>query len=219
MSVRTVSLNEITVNTKPTHIIIYQENKSVEGGNDPGMSILETEVTTLKARLTELEGLVETLTRKCNVKESCKSPFFHAQISGPIGIDVERLEPTSAIFESLVKSVRSTPALAPLPSPSKMPEEEEVEEGVAQETLEEAHEEGVEEESEEGVEEETVEETHEEEAEKEEGAMELVEFEYKGVTYYRDEENQVYQKDEDGDLDDTPIGVWNETKQKVLKYK
>ena len=46
-----------------------------------------------------------------------------------------------------------------------------------------------------------------EEAEEEEEAMELEEFEYKGVTYYRDAENQVYQKDEDGDLDDTPIGV------------
>ena len=51
-----------------------------------------------------------------------------------------------------------------------------------------------------------------------EEAMELEEFEWKGVTYYRDSENQVYQKDEDGDLDDTPIGVWNEEKKKVLKY-
>ena len=52
----------------------------------------------------------------------------------------------------------------------------------------------------------------------EEEAMELTEFEYKGATYYRDAENQVYQKDDDGDLDDDPIGVWNESKQKLLKY-
>jgi hypothetical protein len=44
------------------------------------------------------------------------------------------------------------------------------------------------------------------------------EFEYKGHTYYRDEDNLVYQKDEDGDLIDEAVGVWNEEKQKVLKY-
>ena len=58
----------------------------------------------------------------------------------------------------------------------------------------------------------------EQEEEEVEDAMELTEFEYKGATYYRDAENQVYQKDDDGDLDDDPIGVWNEAKQKVLKY-
>ena len=54
--------------------------------------------------------------------------------------------------------------------------------------------------------------------EEEEEALELEEFEYKGVTYYKDSENQVYQKDSDGDLDDTPIGIWNTTKQKIQKY-
>jgi hypothetical protein len=38
------------------------------------------------------------------------------------------------------------------------------------------------------------------------------------VTYFKDPENQVYQVDADGDLDDSPIGIWNEEKQKVLKY-
>jgi hypothetical protein len=58
----------------------------------------------------------------------------------------------------------------------------------------------------------------EEEQEEEEEALELEEFEYKGVTYFRDSENQVYQVDVDGDLDDTPIGVWSVEKGKVLKY-
>ncbi len=63
------------------------------------------------------------------------------------------------------------------------------------------------------------EEVEEEEAEEEvEEALELDEFEYKGVTYFRDSENQVYQVDVDGDLDDTPIGVWSVEKAKVLKY-
>jgi hypothetical protein len=57
-----------------------------------------------------------------------------------------------------------------------------------------------------------------EEEEEEEEALELDEFEYKGVTYFRDSENQVYQVDVDGDLDDTPIGVWSVEKAKVLKY-
>jgi hypothetical protein len=59
----------------------------------------------------------------------------------------------------------------------------------------------------------------EEEAEVEEQALELTEFEYKGVTYFRDPENQVYQVDSDGDLDDTPIGLWSEEKQKVLRFR
>ena len=52
----------------------------------------------------------------------------------------------------------------------------------------------------------------------EEETSELQEFEYKGETYYKDAENLVYKMDEDGDLDDEPIGIWNEEKKKVLKY-
>jgi len=75
------------------------------------------------------------------------------------------------------------------------------------------------EEAEEEVEvEEEVEEEEVEEEEEAEEALELDEFEYKGVTYFRDTENQVYQVGEDGDLDDSPIGIWSEEKQKVLKY-
>ena len=49
--------------------------------------------------------------------------------------------------------------------------------------------------------------------------MELEQFEYKGVTYYKNSsDNQVYQLDTDGDIDDTPIGVWSDEKQKLLKY-
>jgi hypothetical protein len=62
------------------------------------------------------------------------------------------------------------------------------------------------------------EEVVEEEEEEEEEVLELSEFEWKGVSYYRDKENLVYQKDGD-DLEDTPIGVWSEEKQKLLRYK
>jgi len=61
------------------------------------------------------------------------------------------------------------------------------------------------------------EEVVEEEVVEEEEEEALVEFEYKGVTLYRDSENKVYQKDDEGELIDTPIGRWSEEKKKILK--
>jgi len=87
-------------------------------------------------------------------------------------------------------------------------EEEQVEEQVEQE--EEQVEEQVEQEEEQEVE-------QEEEQEEEQEA--LTEFEYKGMVLYRDAENKVYQIDDEGELVDTPIGIWNEVKQKVLAIK
>ena len=51
----------------------------------------------------------------------------------------------------------------------------------------------------------------------------LKRFEWKdksGVlkTYWKDAQNQVYEEDEDGDLNDSPIGIWNEAKQKLQRY-
>jgi hypothetical protein len=92
-------------------------------------------------------------------------------------------------------------------------EEEEVE---VEEEVEEEVEAEVEEEIEEEVEEEV---EAEAEAEAEEEAVELEEFEYKGSTYYRDGENNVFMTDEDGELLDTPIGTWNEVKQRIVTSK
>ena len=39
------------------------------------------------------------------------------------------------------------------------------------------------------------------------------------MVLYRDSENKVYQIDEEGELIDKPIGIWNEVKQKVLAIK
>ena len=55
-------------------------------------------------------------------------------------------------------------------------------------------------------------------ADAEEGAEELEDFEYKGTTYWKDSQNQVYITDESGDLVDQPYGVWSDEKKKVLKY-
>jgi hypothetical protein len=64
---------------------------------------------------------------------------------------------------------------------------------------------------EEVLEEEVLEEEEEEEAQE----VELEEFIYKKKTYYKDAENQVYQMDSDGNLDDSPIGIWNEQTQRI----
>ena len=58
-----------------------------------------------------------------------------------------------------------------------------------------------------------------EEAEAEEDAEELEEFEYKGSTYYRDGESNVFMADEDGELIPTPIGVWSEVKKRIIIKK
>ena len=68
---------------------------------------------------------------------------------------------------------------------------------------------------EEVLEEEVLEEEEEEEVEEEAQEVELEEFIYKKKTYYKDGENQVYQMDSDGNLDDSPIGVWNEQTQRI----
>ena len=63
------------------------------------------------------------------------------------------------------------------------------------------------------------EETLVEEVEEEEEAEELEEFEYKGATYYRDGEKNVFMTDEDGELIPTPIGVWSEVKKRIIIKK
>lgn len=59
----------------------------------------------------------------------------------------------------------------------------------------------------------------EEEAEAEAEAEELEEFEYKGSTYYRDSENNVFMTDSDGELVDQPIGTWNSLKLRIIMTK
>jgi flagellar biosynthesis GTPase FlhF len=95
-------------------------------------------------------------------------------------------------------------------------EEAEEEQEEAEEEQEEAEEE--QEEAEEEQEEAEEEQEPEEEMETEEEVITFESIEYKGETYYKDPDGQVYQADADGDLDETPIGVWNEAKQKIQKY-
>ena len=62
---------------------------------------------------------------------------------------------------------------------------------------------------------EEVEESEDKNEEEGEG-IELEEFEYKGMTLYRDTENKVYRMDEDDALSE-PIGLWDEAKQRIKK--
>ena len=48
---------------------------------------------------------------------------------------------------------------------------------------------------------------------------ELTEFEYKGNTFYRDSNNNVFMTDEDGDLVEEPIGSWNPEKNRIVMKK
>ena len=237
-SVRSVSLNDVAMpspDTK-THIVIYHEKgeDALEGLRSE-IARLSSLVEVLSTKVTQLESGAKT------------TPFFTAEVApAPCGLDVWRISETpSSVVEA--EDISSKDVLQiliqKLPASSMdvereqgfasatgeveedVEEEEEAEEEVEEEAEEEVEEEAEEEEGEEGEAEEEAEEEEEEEGEAEEQedmdeeeVVTFEEFEYKGITYYKDSDGQVYQKDADGDLDDTPIGLWNEAKQKLQKY-
>jgi hypothetical protein len=55
--------------------------------------------------------------------------------------------------------------------------------------------------------------------EEEAAEVELEEFEYKGATYYRDPDNNVFATDDDGELVEEPFGTWNPVKQRIVARK
>jgi len=65
--------------------------------------------------------------------------------------------------------------------------------------------------------EEAVEEEVEEEVVEEDEELAVEEFTFEGSTYYRDKELNVYRAGDDGDVDDTPVGRWNE-RQATIKF-
>ena len=63
-------------------------------------------------------------------------------------------------------------------------------------------------------------EEEEDQEEEDEQGVEVEPFEYKGSTYYRDQEKNVYMADENGDIDtENPIGVWSEVKGRIITRK
>jgi hypothetical protein len=206
--VRSVTLNDVAVDTTngQTHIVIYHENKANSTDNSADLSSLGE----IKMQMVRLIDEVSRLSQKVSQMEKKSTPFFNAEVApAPFGLDVWRMsdmtealpcEPEEAVIPAksmLQVLINKLPATAEASVSGEQEEE-------AEEAAEEAEEEA--------------EEAAEEAEEEEDEALELEEFEFKGVTYYKDPEGQVYQKDDDGDLDDTPIGIWNEAKQKIQKY-
>lgn len=215
-----LSVNDATALQKPTHIVMWQDSSTDTLAN-------------LTERLASLEKAVASLTSVGTAASASASaspvPCPEAVKRSPLisGISMERSADCSgnlcAVVDvpdaaALMKEVIEKPFVLEPASSSSHEHEDELEEVdtdicPGDELLQE---EEVQEEEEEAEEEEAEEE--EEELEEEEEAVEYEEIEYKGVKYYKDSENQVYVLDADGDLDDTPVGVWNEEKKKVLKY-
>jgi hypothetical protein len=216
-SVRSVTLNDVAMpspDTK-THIVIYHEK------GDDALELLRSEIARLSA-------LVELLNTKVTQLESGAktTPFFTAEVApAPCGLDVWRISetPTTPVEAEDIPSKDVLQILIQKLPASSMDVEREQGDGEddasATGQVEEEQEEDAEaeEEQEEDAEEEA-EEEQEEEGDMDEEVVTFEEFEYKGITYYKDSDGQVYQKDADGDLDDTPIGLWNEAKQKIQKY-
>ena len=137
-------------------------------------------------------------------------------------------EPQVDLFEPPVTMISSTrsdeptdaplePKVAPLSPPSEQKETTSItlsaeEEGDVVEEEEEV--EVVEEEEGDVVE---VEEVQEEEVVEEEQSLE--EFEYKGVRYCKDSENNVYGLDDDDTPSEQPIGHWSQKQQAIMFYK
>lgn len=164
-------------------------------------SLLEERITALEENLASAFADIE------RIKETYFKPIAAMHTHG-----VESIPMPSPILPLVTHTVDML-----LTGDEKVVDEEPVVE-VVEDEEEQAEEEeegegGVEEQEEE--EEEKEEEEGEEEEEEEE--LSLEEFEYKGKTYYKDSENQVYQMDEEGDISD-PIGVWNETKNRIIPF-
>ena len=196
-----MSLN-LTLSDVPTHVVFWQDKKD---------NVSEL-VKALVERVASLEATVAKLVR-------IDSPLL-------AGIDIRRREnsigslnavqdlESKTLFHELIHRPQPCPSPAPLdldvykPLPGNIAASVHIDEA---DEADEADDEGVDadEDEDEGV---------DADEDDDEEALELEEFQYKGLTYFKDSENQVYQVDADGDLDDTPIGVWNEEKQKVLKY-
>ena len=124
-------------------------------------------------------------------------------------------------METVPVSLSTSHAVSHAVSPVKMvtpllEKEEEVEEEAeeVEEEVEEEAEEEVEEEAEEEAEE--AEEEAEEEEEEEEEGIEMEELTFKGKTYYKDPENNIYLPTDDGGYSDDPIGTWDVSRSRVL---
>ena len=182
---------------KPTHIVIWTE---------------DSPLASLVNRINDLESRLNTLL--ASLPSAAQVPAASVA-SVAVAAPVPAPAPAPA-----TRGLYFPPSLSPhLSGLNVQPAEVDIELPVEAEQPE-ADEPDADEPDEEQVE---VEEELVEEEEEDEIMQNLTEFDWKdkaGVvqTYWRDSDNQVYEKDEDGDLNDTPIGIWNEAKQKLQRY-
>jgi hypothetical protein len=188
---------------KPTHVVIWTEDvaPSQTGAAGPLIGMLMNKITELEQRF---NALTATIIAQAAAPAPAPAPaaapglYFPQSLSPHLsGLNVEPIQSSSP---DSVMAQPSRPSQGGRTTSVTSPQAEVYAETDLPEEAEEAFEEGVEEE------------------EEEDAAEALEEFEWKGVTYYKDSDNQVYEKDEDGDLNDAPIGIWNEAKQKLQRY-
>lgn len=196
----------LSITDKPTHVVVWTDSSNVS-------------------------DLVKTLTDRVASLEETVSKLMNKGLLS--GIEMRRREDSISVvqesdskdlFKELIeKSQVKQVYIQPTALADALEVEAEAEVISVDDQMEVEDAEGTEDAEEEDVEEDDAEEAEgtedeDEDEDEAEEALELEEFEYKGATYFKDTENQVYQVGADGDLDDTPIGVWNAEKQKVLKY-
>lgn len=235
-----VNLSHLPNSTTPLHIVLW---KGVDTAH-PTVTSLSPSVAPAQPLNLEANETIKRLLDRITVLESMVSGLLESQKASlwfspglrptPAGIEVtSRRESMGAesdigtVLSQLVRpsDVRTVTITATGPEP--VPLAEEVAEAEAAEVEAQAEGEAeveaeveVEAEAEAEVEAEVEAEAEAEaEEELEEEVVEYKEVQWKGHTYYVDGEQQVYEMDSDGDLIDTPIGIWREETQKMVRYK
>jgi hypothetical protein len=228
-----VNLTQLPNATTPLHIVLWKGAEK------------EDQVKSLLDRISALESMVTTLVESRKSSLWFPSNLRPTPTGLEVVSRRESMGGESDIGTVLSQIVRPTDddvrtvtivSEQKLPVPTKAePEEAEVDlaEGVEAEEAEVDLAEGVQDEVEEAeaaVEEAAVEAEEAEEAADEQAAVEadeeaeeeeVVEYkeiEWKGKTYYVDAQSEVYEMDSDGDLIETPIGLWREATQKLVRY-
>jgi hypothetical protein len=232
MSVKSVSLTDVVVSDMPTHIVIYREGDAPKSSdmNMKNMQKMQNKVDDLMTLVEKLSKRILHLELAAEVNsrietEMKTTPFFGSSIvPEPTGLHVRRLsdvcDDSKTTFRAIINGLTPPPNVqaSTTKNVSIASHVEEIHEEVNEEEEQEVQEE--EQEQEEVEEAEAEEDVEDADADADaDAAVEFEEFEYKGTTYYKDPENLVYKLDDDGDLDDSPIGIWSEEKKKVLRYK
>jgi hypothetical protein len=201
---------------------IYEDilSKTLVSGNGSVEQSIQVQRTDPSA-LTPMDRMIKVETNILNMMETIRS--VQEQVR-QYHKDMEALRQRMIILEAAQKTVAPVPeevqqeiATNEVIHAPELAEAEgaEVEEQVEEEEVfEEVEvEEEVEEEEEVEVEEEEVEE--EEEGDEVEVSLQSFVYARDKKTYWRDDDMIVYPEDEDGNVIDTPIGVWNEKTQKI----